>query len=613
MNKRNHEISFFNPVFTNHYFVITKFLVFFLFSYISLLYFNIHNYYILLTSIILIPLAIFTYFKEYLKISYLIFVILISNFTYINFKNDNYQSDISYFNNQEVLIDGVIDNILFESDQSITFVADAKIDSKFMNEFNSKILMVLFKFPDVNINIGEHFKAKSIISSYQDKVFPEEFPSKLYAISNGVNFHAITKQKDFFVYKKASTFYQYANSIKQEIIYQIRYLFPEDVANIIIAITTGNKSYLNKEEKENHSLAGTSHIIAVSGLHVGVIALFLFSMMFFIKNEWTKSIIVILVVCIYVFATGLQASAIRAAIMISLLLIAKASNRKIEYINILSASALLFILISPEIIFSISFQLSVAALLGIILYTDLILQTIVKLLKIENKFLYNSLNILSVTIAAMMFLSPISAYYFNTFSIIGLIANFYAIPFISLSLILSIPTIIFSFVNFNIAFFFSESITLMIRTIDYLNTFFLQIEFLYFKTNLSILYATGFLLIILIYYHSHNWKSRIIGATISSVFIFTLYLNFSQNEFYRDNYTYKYLLKENKNSIDLVLIDKNKNNVINIDRDLYSYLISKKTKKLNLKFNDNNGQNLYDKLKDSMTIDTSLIRAGYPF
>lgn len=212
-------------------------------------------------------------------------MILIANFTYFNFKVDNYQSDVKYFNNQEVLIDGVIKNILFESDQSITFVADARIDSKFTQEFHSNVLMVLFKFPDVNINMNEHFKCKSLISSYQEKVFPEEFPSKLYAISNGVNFHAITKQKDFFVYQKTSSFYKYANLVKQRLINQIRFLFPEDAAKIIIAITAGNKFYLNKEEKASHSLAGTSHIIAVSGLHVGVIALFLFPMMFFVKNE----------------------------------------------------------------------------------------------------------------------------------------------------------------------------------------------------------------------------------------------------------------------------------------------------------------------------------------
>lgn len=299
--------------------------------------------------------------------------------------------------------------------------------------------------------------------------------------------------------------------------------------------------------------------------------------------------------------------------MISLLLIAKASNRKIEYMNILSASALLFILFSPEIIFSISFQLSVAALLGIVLYSDLILQSFVKLLKVENKFLYKCLNIVSVTIAAMMFLSPISAYYFNTFSIIGLIANFYAIPFISLSLILSIPIILLSFLYFDFAFLFSESITLLIRGIGFFNSIFLNLEFLYFKTNLSILYATGFLLMILIFYHCHTWKLGLIGTSISCVLIFSLYLNFSQNEFYRDYYTYSYLLKDNPKSIDLVLIDKKENNSINIDRDLYSYLIANKSKQLNLRFNDNNGQNLFDKLKDSMVIDTTHIKAGYPY
>ena len=90
-------------------------------------------------------------------------------------------------------------------------------------------------------------------------------------------------------------------------------------------------------------------------------------------------------------------------------------------------------------------------------------------------------------------------------------------------------------------------------------------------------------------------------------------MNFSQNEFYRDYYTYSYLLKDNPKSIDLVLIDKKENNSINIDRDLYSYLIANKSKQLNLRFNDNNGQNLFDKLKDSMVIDTTHIKAGYPY
>jgi len=612
MNKRIIDSTYLYPIFSTPYFAVTKFLIFFLITYSLLLYLNIDSINIIYLSFFFIPFLVFSILKKHLKIVYFTFAILIANFTYINFKFDNYQFDLEYINNQEVLVDGLIKDILFESTQSITFVADAKINSKFSDEINSQILMVLFKKVNININENERFKCKALISTFQDKVFPEEFPSKLYAISNKVNFHTIVKQKDFFIYQKASPFYQFTNNLKKLFNNQIRYLFPEDVAKIISAITIGEKSYLSKEEKEKHSLAGTSHIIAVSGLHVGIIAVILFYLTVFIKNEWIKISIIIAFVFLYVFATGLQASAIRAAIMASMLLIGRASNRHIEFINILSFSILIFIIISPEIIFSVSFQLSVAALLGIILYTDLILKSIVNTFKIENKLAYKILNIFSVTLAAMMFLSPISAYYFNTFSLTGLLANFYAIPLISLSLALSIPSILISFVSFDFAFLFGESITFLIRSIDYINNFLLDFEFLYVKNSLSILYAVGFLLIILIIYHSYSLKNGVINFALSSLLIATLYINFSSTEFYRDNLSYSFYIEEGIDKIDLYLVDKKEDNDVFKDRDLYQYLLSNKGKKLNLKFNDNNGQSIYDNLKDSIKIDTLHIKSNYP-
>ena len=213
---------------------------------------------------------------------------------------------------------------------------------------------------------------------------------------------------------------------------------------ILSALTLGYKRGLDPETKQTFSAAGAMHVLAVSGLHVGIIfGIFTLIFGFLQKHKFGKYSFVLLGVSLlwaYAFITGLSPSVMRAAAMFSLVCIAGNIHRQTNIYNTLTVSAFLLLLLNPNNLFEVGFQLSYAAVFGIVYLQPKIAGLIVVNTKV-GKFFWT---LLTVSIAAQIATFPLAAYYFNQFPLYFWLSNLVVIPAVFVLISLGIALLLFS-------------------------------------------------------------------------------------------------------------------------------------------------------------------------
>ena len=209
---------------------------------------------------------------------------------------------------------------------------------------------------------------------------------------------------------------------------------------VIAAMALGDKSALDSNTKNSYSISGASHILAVSGLHVGII----FQLFIFLlggrKYSFYTIILSLISIWTYVFLIGLPASAVRAAIMLSAYSISLAFHRTGLPLNTLAAAYIFMLFISPLYLFELSFQLSFLAVASILLFFP----PLYSLLTIRSRFVHWAWGLLCVSLAAQIGTLPVIVYYFGRISCYSLLTNYIAIPAATLILYLGAALILFS-------------------------------------------------------------------------------------------------------------------------------------------------------------------------
>lgn len=220
----------------------------------------------------------------------------------------------------------------------------------------------------------------------------------------------------------------------------IRTLLSEpDQANLLIALLLGDKTELHEEQKTLFRHNGISHLLAVSGFHVGLIYSILLSCFFFIPRN-TKAgkyirALALIMLWFYALLTGATPSVLRATFMITLFVAGSLIGRKGFTLNTLCFAAFCLLIIQPYTLFDIGFQLSFVSVAGILLSQAILSDWINR----QKKWIRYSTGFLSVCIAAQIATLPLTLHYFGAFSPYFLIGNLIAIPVIYLILFLSIP------------------------------------------------------------------------------------------------------------------------------------------------------------------------------
>lgn len=198
----------------------------------------------------------------------------------------------------------------------------------------------------------------------------------------------------------------------------------QDVQAVVSALTIGEKTDLTPELKAMYSAAGVSHVLALSGLHVGILScilLWLFYPLTYLKHG--RKILPFLVVCLlwfFAFISGLSSSVVRAVVMYSLYTLASfCSEERFSGMHSLVLAAFLMLIYNPFFLFDISFQLSFTAVFSILAFYPLFSRW----LCIKNCVLRYVWNTLSLSISAQLGTLPFILYYFGSFPTYFLLAN----------------------------------------------------------------------------------------------------------------------------------------------------------------------------------------------
>ncbi len=216
---------------------------------------------------------------------------------------------------------------------------------------------------------------------------------------------------------------------------------------VLKAMFLGDRSDLLPEDKRSFSHAGVIHLLAVSGLHLGVIYLILVLLLKSFSSDKFKRyrvVIVLLVLWSYALLTGLSPSVFRSAIMFSLVEIGTLLRRHSSVYHQLLASILLIILIEPYSIFKAGFWLSHVAVASIVYFYPLI-NNLFSFRFIFFRWLWS---LISVSLAAQIGTFALSIYYFNMFPVYFIIGNVLLVPLMAPVLILAFISALLSFLPF---------------------------------------------------------------------------------------------------------------------------------------------------------------------
>ena len=205
------------------------------------------------------------------------------------------------------------------------------------------------------------------------------------------------------------------------------------------AVSLGEKRALSDDLKEVYSTSGVSHVLAVSGLHVGIMCWFLyfiFPAFIFRRADWLRQLIVMGILWAYAFAIGLPVSITRTLIMFSIVAVCRAVERETSALNSLGIAAAIMLAVNPSALFDMSFQLSFSAVFFIVFLMPVLLE----IYEPRNTIGRYVWRITMLSFAAQIGTVPIVMYHFSGFSTYVMLANLFVVPvmFVIVSLSMSL-------------------------------------------------------------------------------------------------------------------------------------------------------------------------------
>lgn len=211
---------------------------------------------------------------------------------------------------------------------------------------------------------------------------------------------------------------------------------------VVAAMALGDKSQLTTELRDAYAISGASHILALSGLHLGIIYTLLSLLLSRRRWQMVSQIVIIVSIWLFVFLVGLSASVVRSAVMVSICALLSLGHRDKLSVNTLAFAAIVMLLFNPMALFDVGFQLSFMAVLTILLFYPLLESLWSQPFLLDHRLFRWLWTMLSVSCAAQIGVAPLIAYYFGRISCYFLLANLVVVPAAALILYLSLAVLL---------------------------------------------------------------------------------------------------------------------------------------------------------------------------
>lgn len=314
---------------------------------------------------------------------------------------------------------------------------------------------------------GDVIVAHGYIHPIRNRGNPSEFDYRRHMATMSIHNQVYLDEENWrrMENRSGSSVVAYSNKLRQKLLKRLNAATDQkDEQAIAASLLLGYRGLLSQDMKSRFSVSGASHILAVSGLHVGIIYLICSYMLVFMdRSPQTRVLKIILITAIlaaYAFLTGLSPSVCRATLMFSVLAAGKYLSRNSPVYNSLAFSAFILLVINPMLIFSISFQLSYFAVVSIAFFQPRLYRLI------EWPRLADRLwQWFTVAVAAQIGVSPLIIYYFHIFPNYFWLSNFIVIPAASIIILLGFLYLSLQVVLPLLAGFITAPLTFTIRVL----------------------------------------------------------------------------------------------------------------------------------------------------
>jgi competence protein ComEC len=264
---------------------------------------------------------------------------------------------------------------------------------------------------------------------------PGGFDYKRYALFQGITHQVFLKQGEFELLdgKKESWFKKFIFSSREQVLNILRKnIHGDKELGLAEALLIGYKDDLDQALVQSYTNTGVVHIIAISGLHLGLIYWLLALLLRPLKNrkkiKWLRPVLIITGLWLFSLLAGAQPSILRSALMFTCIVLGESFSKKTSIYNTMAVSAFILLCINPYWIWDVGFQLSYSAVLSIIIF----MRPIYNWFYIKNKILDFIWKLNAVTLAAQILTIPLSIYHFHQFPNYFMLTNFVAVPLSSM-------------------------------------------------------------------------------------------------------------------------------------------------------------------------------------
>lgn len=399
---------------------------------------------------------------------------------------------------------------------------------------SGKLLLYVPKSNIETLHSGDEIWLNNTVYPIPKAFNPFQFDYSKYLEKQNVFHQIYTQENQIKIVQRHKTIDYYFENLRNNLSqsFEIHH-FNFKTKAIIDALILGQRLELDKETIADYSNAGVIHILAISGLHISIIYFFIVFLLKPLKKvkfgAEIQLLIVLAILWLFALLTGLPASVTRAVTLFSFISIGNYFNQPKAIYNALAISAFLILLIKPNAIFDIGFQLSYAAVLSIVLFQPFYK----KFYFSDNKIAVYFTDTVLVSLAAQIGVLPLSLYYFNQLPLLFLLANLVIIPLSSLVLIAGIVILPLNYVLPSVAVFLGK---ILAYSIQFMNDYIHWIA--QFKsgiiTNISFsgwLTFSMYLVIVAFIYWMYQTKVKNIKYILVTVLVFQLsYISVKWNE-----------------------------------------------------------------------------------
>lgn len=488
------------------------------------------HFYIIVFAVVLVPISIhfqtyiliiificwlvYLYVYRGLKISIILASICTIGIAYMYLPTIEHKETIE---KENVTIQGEIITKIEETDKTIYFtveVEDEKIYTTYFKENDTSPHMI------AQLQYGAICQFEGELGAPKQATNPYEFDFSTYLAKQGIYKQLLVSSTEHFHCETSSSFLQKLYEFRKNIMTKIETNFSDVTSAWMKALLFGNTAQIDEEIIDTFQRWGLSHILAISGLHVGIITALLY-FVFVSMRITTKENAALLIICflpMYIFLAGAEPSVWRASLMVIVILVMQRFSINIFYADLLSMIMLLLIIFHPYIIYHIGFQFSFAVTFSLIISSQLLKHTKIRWVQA-----------LQISFIAQMAILPLQIHYFSIFQPLSIIINVIVIPYFTLFVMpllfiqlisIFLPNVITSFIDTLFRFMHEKALNL-IASLDTFGQFPL---FIGNMNMFTVILYYSFFVIFLICLERKTWKKSVVSGLLFCSFLILLAL-----------------------------------------------------------------------------------------